>query len=239
MRSVTRPAPYRPKGNCRHHRPPVVKGDIIYNWSMDVGAVEDPDLIWGYLHSHRRDAVCTVKDTITIACVETQGQDTIACGQSFFGSTIDAASDINGYPSCLGSNTGYGAGDRLYRFSLAKPQAVVINLKNLSLKNLDLFLLENGTGSTAGQLHRYQRFGGAENEEILYTLDAGVYWIAVDGKADGTNKEEGVFELSLSCFDLPTICDLDNISINGGNTVFKGEYARKYPFRQYPVHFLY
>ncbi|MCB0560338.1 MAG: hypothetical protein KDD09_15395, partial [Phaeodactylibacter sp.] len=200
------------------------EGGLIYNWSMDVGAVEDPtDLAPGtYILTVEDARACTVKDTITIACVETQGQDTIACGQSFFGSTIDAASDINGYPSCLGSNTGYGAGDRLYRFSLAKPQAVVINLKNLSLKNLDLFLLENGTGGQPGSCIDTSALAGAENEEILYTLDAGVYWIAVDGKADGANKEEGVFELSLSCFDLPTICDLDNISINGGNTVFKG-----------------
>ncbi|MCB0566861.1 MAG: hypothetical protein KDD01_21035, partial [Phaeodactylibacter sp.] len=169
------------------------EGGLIYNWSMDVGAVEDPaDLFPGtYILTVEDARACTVKDTIIIACVEAQGQDTIACGQSFFGSTIDAASDINGYPSCLGSNTGYGAGDRLYRFSLAKPQAVVINLKNLSLKNLDLFLLENGTGGQPGSCIDTSALAGAETEEILCTLDAGVYWIAVDGKADVANKEEG------------------------------------------------
>ncbi|MCO6480757.1 MAG: hypothetical protein J5I94_29215, partial [Phaeodactylibacter sp.] len=174
---------------------------------------------------------------LSVDCYEDEGLMVISCGQSTFGSTLGRSSSYSDYSSCFTNGSdNYNAGDRLYRFEISQEQAVAIQLKNLSANNIDLFLMENAPGNQPGACIEKSVLPGEEREEILAKLNAGTYWIQIDGREEFDffgnliDAGESPFELTVKCFGLPSICDLEGIYISNGNTVFPELYsAREIP----------
>ncbi|NND07800.1 MAG: T9SS type A sorting domain-containing protein [Saprospiraceae bacterium] len=140
---------------------------------------------------------------------DTTGLDfqVINCGDAIADNTTGAENDLDNaaYADCLPSEqvTAYDAGDHLYRFELDQDTAITIFLSNQDSADLDLFLLANDTlegiecpgECLASSL-------GAGNGLVETALEAGVYWIVVDGGfVPGVPDivEEGSYVLSLAC----------------------------------------
>ena len=170
---------------------------------------------------------------LTLEC----GFRNISCGQELAGNTIGKDREFSTsshYGACLGNtvvNT-YEASEELFRFELQEATTVLLKLKNESGKNLDMFLLESeyvvgdneiipvpGNCLLAGT-----QPDSAANEELVIDLAPGFYWVVVDGDLlpgfpVDIEVNEGPFLLSLTCFELPTPCDLESNFIQAGSII--------------------
>ncbi len=169
--------------------------------------------------------------SFVIRCDIPLSYDEISCGEKIFSSTIDAASqfDLSENESCfefLISDLTYGAGDRLYQLALSEEQTISISLEHDASGDLLLFLLSDEGGRPSDCLAISDQFteaGKAGGEEILTTLEAGTYWILVDGLTAfgiGPVIDEADFRLSIQCLSLPTACDLEGTYVSNGNPIF-------------------
>lgn len=114
--------------------------------------------------------------------------DQDSLGSNFWTSNFSAAD----YENCVDYGpTAYDAPDRLYRFTLNNPETVLIRMSNLASNvDLDMFLLDN---CSPANCIAYSTLAAGEEELIEWPLDAGTYYIAIDGYYGS----QGYFDLSL------------------------------------------
>ena len=141
----------------------------------------------------------------------------ITCGQTIQATTLGQSNDYN-YAGQCGDTPIVGgsgeAGDLAYQFTLTEAKTVSINLKSID-SHLDMYLVQDNGGIPGVCITQTDLI----ETNILKNLNSGSYWIIVDGLSEFV-AYEGEFELTLNCFPLPSICDLDSRLLIGGNSVY-------------------
>ena len=141
----------------------------------------------------------------------------ITCGQTIQATTLGQSNDYN-YAGQCGDTPIVGgsgeAGDLAYQFILTEAKTVSINLKSID-RHLDMYLVQDNGGIPGVCITQTDLI----ETNILKNLNIGSYWIIIDGLSEFV-EYEGEFELTLNCFPLPSICDLDSRLLIGGNTVY-------------------
>ena len=143
---------------------------------------------------------------LEVNCGNIQCADAISitCGQLFSHSTINGTDNVALY-TCEGDQiTGENNGPEIvHQFTLIAPSLVNLNLSNLSA-NLELFLLESCDRSACLESSKNP---GLENEIITTYLEAGTYYIIVDGN----NGAVSAYDLLVTCSGE---CELDLSSVS-------------------------
>lgn len=146
----------------------------------------------------------------------------ISCGETVSGSTVNAPKFFDGnFYECDAdlSSFGYNSGESIFQLDLAEAKSVSIQLESTGV-DLDIFLYSTFADSVGGFFPSHCRAVGISEtdsfEGVITTLDKGVYWLILDSRLN----DEGAFKLSLSCFDLPDVCDIEGSLISPGNPVF-------------------
>jgi len=120
----------------------------------------------------------------------------LATGHSYVGNTEDAADEQEG--SCSGSS---GGRERVYRLDLATRQRVAIEVS----ADFDsvLYLRKGECNDDAAEV-RCNDDSGPKHSRIDAVLDAGTYFVFVDGYGD----EAGAYRLQATTRDAPSLADV-------------------------------
>ncbi len=167
---------------------------------------------------------------LAVSCGNTGGNicekaSPISCGSSVSGSTSNETNYLTTY-NCLQGYTLVGP-EKVYKLTLTETTPVTIKLDiSTSGLDLDLFLLSNVCGYAT-----YDRAinispgdclaessspnTSSRSETITKTLNAGTYYIVIDGQY---SYSKGSFQLSVSCGSTGDICD-KAMPISCGSTV--------------------
>lgn len=136
----------------------------------------------------------------------------IACDFSYRDSTDFETSLSNNYQCAEGA---YMGRERVYKFTLAQQRDIYISLQIVETGvNLDLFLLNSCTVSASACL-AYST-SNTRKEQIIQSLEAGVYYIVVDAKLA---EAIGSYRLKVTC--------VDNICQRSISSISCGEYRAK------------
>ncbi len=130
---------------------------------------------------------------LSVACPE--DYLSIGCGDLVMGSTSDRVNYNTVYDTC---GSGYEGGDLTYQFVLANADDLRIILTPTEGDNLDLILLTDSFTCLA-----ISDTADGSLERIFQTLEAGTYYIVVDGLVENDTAAAGPFMLEVVCVSLP------------------------------------
>jgi len=125
-----------------------------------------------------------------------QAPTVIAAGHVYTGSTDEGTDEADG--SCAGSS---GGKERVYRLDLATRQRVVIEV---SAEFDSVLYLRHGDCSDDSAEVKCNDDAGPKRSRIDAVLDAGSYFVFVDGYGD----EAGAYRLQVLSRDAPTLADV-------------------------------
>ena len=166
-------------------------------------------------------------------CPAAPNPTTLSCGEIIEGNTFGTQNRLNilDYRECLGDEVylayGYEYGEAFYRFDLATDQTVDIQLDILTeglFLDAAVFRHSGGSMPEPGNCVVTSKSVDPNKEAILAHLEAGSYWLVVDGGLPGfifgdLPPDEGIFNIQMNCYDLPAPCDLNGSFIATGNTI--------------------
>ncbi len=116
----------------------------------------------------------------------------IVCGGTIHGTTLTGESNFDSY-SC-GAQAEEGK-EKIYTFTLTQTSDVTASITNLT-SDLDIYIL--------GSCNANDCIARDDNSAIATNLQAGTYYVVVDGFGTGVNAAEGEFDLSLNCTAVST-----------------------------------
>ena len=149
-------------------------------------------------------AVYTLRGQQTSICTKVRN---IACDFTYRDSTDFETSLNNNYQCADGSYLGR---ERIYKFTVSQQRNIYISLQIVETGvNLDLFLLNSCTVNAGACLA--SSTSNTRKEQIIQSLDAGIYYIVVDAKLA---EAIGSYRLKITCVD--NICERSISSISCG-----------------------
>ena len=137
------------------------------------------------------NSVGNYKLEVSCGYLDCSNAETLTCGQTVSGTNLYGADNVSLYSQGNYFNVENNGPEVVYTFSLVSPGNVTINLSGFD-QNLELFLLSS---CDRGTLLEHSTRSGTLNENISRFLQAGTYYIVVDGY----NGAVSDFDLSLSC----------------------------------------
>jgi hypothetical protein len=126
----------------------------------------------------------------------------VNCGDTVSGRNDGAGSTDRVYEGGCFDESDYSGPEVAYTFTLSGRRNVEVGLRDLS-EDLDLFVLDNDTGACESDgCMAMSVNSGSSSELIEETLEAGTYYILINGWNDAVSD----YTLRITCTD-PEICD--------------------------------